>query len=178
MARSIESHPRWRAASHRGFTLIELILVIVLVGLVAAVIASAMLGRSAGADRRRAVGWLVAELTTARIEAMRTSQPVVAWIESDGDRLALTIGDRRDHRPAKGLWLADEKGQPLTGARVRFQPSGRAEGRSIMLSVRQGEAWEESGGRMGSIEFDPVSGAVQWRPEGQAIAGAVEEVDP
>jgi hypothetical protein len=65
----------------------------------------------------------------------------------------------------------------LDPARVRFQPSGRADIVGWGVFVKDEASASSTGGRMWRIEFDPVSGAAMLRREGEASrAGLVEEV--
>ncbi len=164
----------WRSRG-TGFTLIEVILVVVLVGGIAGVIAVGLAGRSVGAERRRAVGGLVAELATARVEAMRTGRPVEAeaWVREG--RLEFESGDRRTGWPVRRLGFVDERGRILERVGVRYQASGRADVRRWGL-VDPGESARAAAGRIGWIEFDAVSGAAFLRREGELPANAVQEI--
>lgn len=166
-----------RNALAPGFTLIEVILVVALVGGIAVLVLSGVVGRSVGAERRRAVGGLVAELTTARVEAMRSGAAVAAEARCAGGRLLFAAGDRRAEWRAPGVLLTDDSGRVLDPARVRFQPSGRADARGWGVMVREEASATGAAGRMCRIEFDPVSGAAMVRREGEGSrAGLVEEV--
>lgn len=164
---------RGRAA---GFTLIELILVVVLIGGISALVVSALVGRSAGAERRRAAGNLVAALATSRVDAMRTGAAVTVEARCAEGKLTFAVGDRVTEWPARGLEIADVAGAPLRPARVRFQPSGRCDAQTWLLVV-ENAAQPAVAGRMWRVEFDPVSGAASLRREGDPPrVGVVEEI--
>jgi hypothetical protein len=153
------------------------ILVVALVGGIAVLVLSGVVGRSVGAERRRAVGGLIAELTTARVEAMRSGAAVDAEARCAEGTLRYEAGDRRAEWRAPGVLLADGSGRVLDPARVRFQPSGRADVLGWGVFVKDEASASSAAGRMWRIEFDPVSGAAMLRREGEASrAGLVEEV--
>lgn len=168
---------RGREARATGFTLIEVILVVALIGGIAVLVLSGVVGRSEGSERRRAVGGLIAELATARVEAMRSGEAVSAEARCVKGRLLFTAGGRRAEWRAPGLLLADESGKVLELARVRFQPSGRVDVRGWGVMVKDEASATSAAGRMWRIEFDPISGAAMLRREGEASrSGQVEEV--
>jgi type II secretory pathway pseudopilin PulG len=138
-----------------------LIVVLALVGGLAVLVAGAALGRSAGAERRRALGGVVAELATARIEAMRRGAAAVAEVRCGEGAVWFEAGSRRAEWPAKGLTLSDEAGRVLLPARVRFEASGRCDARRWDVHRVAPESGGGSGGRIAWIEFDPISGAVR-----------------
>lgn len=174
---AIKRRRRGRSVRARsGFTLIELIIVVVLIGGIAAVVAGSLVGRSLGAERRRAVGELVAGLATARVEAIRSGRAVSAEAEFDGVQLKLDVEGRSTHWPARGLRLMDDSGRRLERSRVRFQASGRADAREWIIAAEPASIGG-SPGRIWRIEFDPVSGAAMLRNQDEpSRAGVVEEV--
>ncbi len=149
-----------------GFTLIEVLAVVLIVGLVAGAVAAAAGAGSVEARQRRAVEDLAAILALTRAEAMQRSTAQRATIEAGEDgRLTLRAEERVREWPDAGLELAARgrtvyETAPLAGRAidVAFDSLGRTSERVVVLDGR------EAGGRMWLLTFDPLSGAVDGAP--------------
>lgn len=147
---SRSADPRGRAA---GFTLIEMLTVLVVLGAVAALAIPAGRGALPGAQARAAAGAVAAEARLARETALRSGRE--SWIEVDlaarrfrragGDWAALPAG------VSLRLETAESERAGVAGGRIRFLPEGGATGGRIALGA---------GGRDWIVEVDWLDGAV------------------
>lgn len=143
----------------RGFTLLEVVLVLVLIGLIAAAGGVGLVSGTERVRRNRATAGVIEELAIARVEAMRSGRPVVveARVDAREERLVVVRAGRERSWPAAGLRPVLEPGRAGAGLSVRFAPTGRAdvgEWRFAPAGVPAGGA-----GRIVVIEFDAVSGS-------------------
>jgi prepilin-type N-terminal cleavage/methylation domain-containing protein len=145
----------------RGFSLLELILVLALVGLIMGVVAV-----SVGRTSPRTVGREVVDfLAIARVEAMRHTREIAVSIEQDGEELvARRPGVERSWSLPGAVLQAEQVAGALdiesaagprqkSGLSADFLPDGRTDARLWEFNEADG------GSRIFSIEFDPVSGA-------------------
>ena len=93
--RRIVGHPRFGAA---GFTLMEILVVVVLLGLVLAIVVGAMPRRGGGVDLAGAAGDLAGALRLARARAIAFGRPVVAPTPGGGLRWS---GESAGCRPGR-----------------------------------------------------------------------------
>lgn len=156
------------AGRQLGFTLIEVLLVVVVIGAVAAAMMSGFVGRSDGAQRRRLAGDLIAELSLARVMAMRRGESIEARLEMAEESVVLRAGDRERRWRRAGLMFEDSG--PRAGAvSARFEASGRTQARR-WIARAAGE-----GGTIFEIVFDPVSGSPSLEPPG-GVGALITEV--
>lgn len=150
-----------RPPTRRAYTLLEVVIVVALIGLIAAVILTGFAGRSAGTARRQAVMGVIEELTIARMEALRTGKVRSARLVrvNDEDELVASRGERTRRWRAKGLEPRDSGGGVVTALEAVFDGAGRTDQRRWLLSVPD-TSGGVAAGTMFRIEFDPVSGAV------------------
>ncbi|MDX2115437.1 MAG: prepilin-type N-terminal cleavage/methylation domain-containing protein [Planctomycetota bacterium] len=163
-------------ASGRGFTLIELVVVLVIVGAVAGAMASWALRPSEGARVRRAALGVMTGLVGARLEAMKSGRAVPWRVQAEKDEVVLMVSEELRAsfpldgaavwRPPSGPGLSAE---PLASSSW-FDASGRTPARLVGIS---GEGRGGSAGGAGArtivwIELDPVSGSVSIRNEQEA----------
>jgi len=162
-----------------GFTLLELIVTLALVGLLAGIV-SVGLGRfGASAERSAAMRGVVGALAAARIEAMRTSKAhSVRVLVSAQSVEAETAGAqaRRRRWPASGLRLVDESGRVKAEVTAEFDSAGRTREREWRVeeggpSANPGSAGN-GGVRIWRIEFDPISGAPGLRAPDEEASGS------
>ena len=105
----------------RGFTLLEMLVVLVILGLVAGLVLTRGPLRSAGLDARTAVSMLVGALRTARSEAIAADAPVTVVINGTagtiqiGARPAQSLGAELRPPPRPIIFAADGSS---TGGRI------------------------------------------------------------
>lgn len=134
---------RPRGQGSRGFTLLELLVVLVVLGVVAALVPP-MLARGSGqAQLKRTVATLASELRQARSDAILRDGPQGVVIDPVGRSFGPVAAPLR-HRIADGIVVdvtsariaADRNGRPG----IRFLPDGRSTGGTIRLAG-QGRAY-------------------------------------
>ncbi|WP_110667959.1 GspH/FimT family pseudopilin [Salinicola halophilus] len=135
----------------RGFTLLELLVVIVLLGLAASILAVGIGRGMQSAEERRTLADLVAGLRGARVEAITRGAPVPARFDLAARRLEVPgkppVGWPADY--ALRLHTARERG----GAFV-FYPDGGASGGNVRI---------EHAGRRWRIDIAWLTGRTQLR---------------
>ena len=115
-----------------GFTLIEMIVVLVILGLVLGILLARGPTRSASIDLHAAARTLTDELRHARGQAIVTDRPV--RIDAGEARAALARTARRDQAGPIALALHSPAGEPRIDGVLRFDPDGSANGGRIMLT--------------------------------------------
>ncbi|MFJ4064447.1 Tfp pilus assembly protein FimT/FimU [Pseudomonas sp. NPDC089996] len=115
----------------RGFTLFELLLVIVLVGVATSILAVGVGRGLHSAQERTALAHMVSALRSARMQAIGSGQPVRAGFDLQ-QRKVQTAG----HAPAS--WPEDFSVRLHTadglGAAFEFYPDGAASGGNIQIT--------------------------------------------
>jgi general secretion pathway protein H len=130
----------WRADRARaragGFTLLEMIIVLIILGLVAGLVAARGPARSRGLETRGLVASLVEALRGARGRAIATNRPVL--IAVNGARRSVAVEGGPIIQLPAGLTVTaaagpgGEFGKALTG--IRFAPDGGSSGGRILLA--------------------------------------------
>lgn len=141
-----------------GFTVLELLTVLVLIVMAVAIAMPRAQGGRAGANLRLATTSLAAAMTTARAEAVRTNREVRVVLDMAKRRYWTGEGARVRRIPAGVAIAAGHRaGAPLALGRaiVRFRPDGSASGGWIGL---------RSGRQMASLSIDWLTGVttVTW----------------
>ncbi len=142
-----------RASQHRGFSLLEIIVVLVLMGVIAGLITPTV-ARSAGAGReRRLVGELINTMLARRLDAIRSGHDVHIQLTLDANRqLTLQAGDAANSWKNWPLDLLNEAGEGAESAQITFDSRGRANVDSLTLRSARSPV------RIWRVEFDPVGG--------------------
>jgi general secretion pathway protein H len=127
------------SGSNKGFTLLEVLLVLVIGGLLMAVVATSL---SEGPVLRKSSREVAASLRHARAQAVMRQQPVVwkmdikgkhFWIDGndkDTDRQLNGAVEAKIHTTAMEVASADQGG-------IRFFPDGSSTGGSVDLTYKQ-----------------------------------------
>lgn len=127
------ARPRAGAA---GFTLLEMIIVLVVLGLVVGIAVSRGPQRSRALDVRAAVGQVVQTLRLARGAAIAANAPVTVVVNGGQRTLSVAGGRPLQLPPGFGLTAATGldgiPGPKLTG--IRFSPNGSSSGGRIVLA--------------------------------------------
>jgi len=137
----------------RGFTLFEMLVVIVLIGVTMGILA---LGISKGlhaASERRALAEMVQALRSARVQAIVSGQPAQARFDLKARRFAGP--DRLAHQLPGDMQVKLQTAAQL-GAAFEFYPDGGSSGGHVLLS--QGE-------RRWRIDVGWMTGSVALREE-------------
>ncbi len=149
--------PRRAPRIARGFTLIEVVLVLLLVGVVVGVAAVSLTDGLAGARVRAAGRDLVAALRYTRAQAIVTRKQQA--LELDVEERSYSAPRRDRVQLPKDmelrLFTAAEERTGDTSGRVRFYPDGSSTGGRIKLVYGQ-QAWD--------VEIAWLTGEVRMRP--------------
>ena len=149
---------------HRGFTLIEALVVLAIVGFTAA-IAYPQLDRSlSGFQARKARGELVAGVLDARSTAIRMDRPVALTVDRGGTSFSV---NGAGSRTLSGLARIDGRPGPLW-----FYPDGSASGGQLTLVTVLGTTTFVVSRDLGTISTTSgqVGGQVGGQVNGQAAA--------
>ncbi len=148
--------PRNTRSAARGFTLLELIVVLFLAGLVAALVAPSFSGTLESSRLRSGAAGVRATLTLARTLAASGSR--LRSVVFDIERGEYVVdGEARTYVLPEGIRIdsarvgTEEPGQETF--RVRFFPDGSAEGAEIVVA-------SSAGGRL-RVTVDPLTGIAE-----------------
>lgn len=141
-----------------GFTLLELVIVLFLAGLVAALVLPSFSGTLESSRLRSGASEVRAALTLARTLAVSGSRPRAAEFDIEAGRYAVD-GEARGYVLPEGIRIESVR----TGVeeadrgtvRVRFFPDGSAEDAEIVIA-------SSGGGRL-RVTVDPLTGIAEAR---------------
>jgi general secretion pathway protein H len=138
----------------RGFTLLELMIVLVIIAIIYAVILSVPFGKASAADLKAAARSLASGLRTAQTTAITTRRDAVMTLDLEAREYQAT-GETGPHKLRDGLDLKlytaqTEVSSEKRGA-IRFYPDGSSTGGRITVS---------SGERKYLVDVDWLTGRV------------------
>ena len=132
----------------RGFTLIEMMVVLAILGLVAGLVLARGPGHSAALDMRTAAATVATALRGARTQAIAANTPVPVGFDTAGSRLRVAGAAWRTLPRGIALAVTVAAGQGLT---ITFLPDGSSSGGRVELA---GE------GRAAQVGVDWLTGRV------------------
>lgn len=136
-----------------GFTLLEMLVVLVILGLLVTLVTSGRPSASANADVRLAAGRLASALREARSQAIVEDRPVGIVVDVVARRFG--IGDAADQPlppdARVAVWTVSGEVLRQRWGRIRFNPDGSSSGGRIDL---------EAAARTVSVGVDWLSGEV------------------
>lgn len=142
-ARCMPVATRGACGRRGGFTLLEMMIVLVLVAGVAAMLASNLIGRMASTKASMTARSVAAAVRYTRAHALRTRQPQLLQVDLEGrtvtapSRPAIEVPEPLE---IKLLTATQEVSSRKQGA-IRFFPDGGSTGGKLTL-VAEGRTWE------------------------------------
>lgn len=130
--------------SSAGFSLFELLIVLVMLGILAGIAAPAVGRLLAGLDFRQQVGDVMAQIRAIRLQAVVSGQQITMSIKDNN--LLLSLG--ADEQEVKELELNPESELTLEPSVVIFTPQSTVTPATISLST---------GSRSRTISLDPLT---------------------
>lgn len=130
----------------RGFTLLELLVVLAVMGLIAALVVPRFAQGRPGIELERAARGLVADLRAARVQAIASNRAVALVL--DPERPGYRIGARRHALPEAAALSLD----PPVERRIGFYPDGSSDGGRLTLRL---------GARSRTVRVDWLLGRVE-----------------
>lgn len=157
-----------RPAQHvqaRAFSLLELIVVLVLMGIAVGLVAPAV-ARSAGAGReQRAMGDLATTLAAARLDAIRSGRDVEIELLQSESALVIRREDESRVMTDWPLVMIDDDERDIESRALRIDIRGRTAADRLAFRSR------ETTSRIWAIAFDPVGGV----PTAQRLTEATDQ---
>ena len=124
-------------ANNRGFTMLELMVVLVIAVLIIALVPPLLSGLSGSTELRGAARQLAAGLRSARNEAVTKQRAASLFLDLEQRRFTVT-GNRHDYAlPADAdvkMYTAQSELRDATTGGIRFFPDGSSTGGHIALS--------------------------------------------
>jgi general secretion pathway protein H len=153
--------PRSQPRRHDGFSLIELMVVMVLVVALFGLVGTSIRRSVTGAELRNEVREVIAGLRHTRGQAVIQRSEQVFRV--DADRLTWQAADREPEQLPEGLDITLETARSeMTGENagaIRFFPDGSSTGGSVLLSVGERKWFVTVGWLTGEISQDPPEDA-------------------
>ncbi len=144
--------PRFRSV--QGFTLLELLLVIAILGIIAGVLGWSLLGNLRAAQLRDAASQLGADLRAARSDTLKSGQSVTVTTTLNASTYTVQRGaDTRTRTLPAGVQVSAQ-----TAATVQYRaPSGVTDGSGVIWTLRH-----PASGRQTQIRVLGLTGKVTY----------------
>lgn len=165
------------ARSRRGFTILEMLVVVTMLALLASLTLTSLARTSDAAIKERAAKGLVTRLLTVRAQALESGVAHEATV-SMGEEGELTMragadtpirswpmGDLSEVGGAASIRFALDGREPSASVTVSFIPVGRASSRRLEAVS------SEAGGTIFTIMFDPISGEPRLEDRARSMQG-------
>ena len=139
----------------RGFTLLELLTVLFLLGVVYALVGPALDAGSTGVDMRAATQQIAAGLRRARSTAVAQRRDTTLTLDVEGRRFTIDNDPRAYELPKKldfALYAAQSEVVADKVASIRFYPDGSSTGGRVTIS---------KGDTKGIVDVDWLTGRVE-----------------
>jgi len=137
--------------AHRGFTLMEMLVVLVLMSIAIGLVGFGLQQGLSAASERRAVGEMVEALRATRVRAIVTGQP--ARTEFDLHHMTFKAPGKREKRWPEGMRITLQTASDL-GSAVEFYPDGGSSGGNVLVA---------DGDHRWRIDIGWLTGSVQVR---------------
>jgi general secretion pathway protein H len=153
--------PGERNREDAGFSLLELIVVLILIGAAAAMVAPSFTGSIKNLELETSARDLITQMRHARSEAIGRQKVYRVVLDRDGENafyyLANDFGEEISRVPLASeiRWGIEEQELPLV---VSFYPNGRSSGTRFSVRNRQKEMW---------IELNRITGFAKVVPDGE-----------
>ncbi len=150
------------ASKNRGFTLLELIVVLVIISLTSALALPQLTGALSGTNLKTAAKKIAASLRYARSRAVSEKIIYVAILDTDKNRLMLMSPSKADNSDEAKVYVLPEGLRLKSGTerekdrkefRIAFYPSGSSTGGKVIVTDERGKKY--------IIRVDFITGTVQ-----------------
>ena len=135
-----------RNSAEAGFTLIEIMVVLVVLGLTLAIMVGRGPPRSAGLEARMAARDLAHALRAARAEAIAADREVAVTLDPGRHSFRIGAGPEQVLPAWLGMAVVGLRGTNPASSAIRFAPDGSASGGAVVLArgreeLRVGVDW-------------------------------------
>lgn len=135
----IKKRPSVKAEQSAGFTLVEMLVVLVIVSLMLALVGTSISRNISGAEMRTAAGKVAASLRYTRTQAIMKKAEQVFLVDTEA--LTYQAGDRKPEKLPKGMKVelntARSELTSETAGGIRFYPDGGSTGGNVRLEANE-----------------------------------------
>jgi general secretion pathway protein H len=135
----IKKRPLVKAKRPAGFTLVEMLVVLVIVSLMLAMVGTSISRNISGAEMRTAASKVAASLRYTRTQAIMKKTEQVFLVDTEA--LTYQAGDRKSEKLPKGMKVelntARSELTSETAGGIRFYPDGGSTGGNVRLEANE-----------------------------------------